>query len=169
MSASDEELAARDPVIDLQVCITEGCEAYVPSETLEVLAGLTTKAYQHILDGDPGLHDGVGNCWIVAACAHGVAQALGLCSKIYGGQVFNEADEAIITSGGHYWCVVNKDIVVEAPNDHTVMIWPRDLLQRRLVPLKTSKPKTANMREARVLTALANTVREWADRELLTK
>ena len=169
MSASDEGLAARDPAIDLQARITEECLAYAPSETLEVLAGLTTKAYQHILDGDPGLHDGVGNCWIVAACAHGVAQALGLCSKLYGGQAFNEAGEAIFTSGGHYWCVVNKDIVVEAPNEHTVMIWPRDLLLRRLVPLKTSKPGMANMRKARGLIAIVNKVREAADRELLTK
>ena len=91
----------RDPVIDLQTQIVEECKAYVPSETLEALAVLTTKAYQHILDGHPRLHDGVGNCWIVAACAHGVAQALGLCSKLYGGQAFNEAGEAIFTTGGH--------------------------------------------------------------------
>ena len=150
----------------MQVAITEGCEAYADQEILEQLASLTADAYRHVLDRAPALHDGKGNCWVVAACAHGVAQALELRSALFGGQVFGEDDLPKFPKDGHYWAVVNDDVVVESPNPDLIMVWPRHLIHRRLVPLDRSPRKMADMRGARKLQKLSDSVCRKVRRKL---
>ena len=113
----------------MQIAITEGCEAYADREIFEQLANLTATAYEHVLERDPKLHDGKGNCWVVAACAHSVAQGLGLRSALFGGQVFGEDGKPKFPKDGHYWTVINDDVVVESPNPDLIMVWPRNLIQ----------------------------------------
>ncbi len=150
----------------MQVAITEGCEAYADKETLEQLASLTADAYQHVLNRDPKLNDGVGNCWVVAACAHGVAQALGLRSALFGGQVFGDDGKPKFPRDGHYWVVINEDVVVESPNPDLIMVWPRNLIQRQLVPFNKTAGKMADMRGARKLQRISDAVRGRVQRQL---
>ena len=57
------------------------------SETYSRLGTLTVEAYEHVLQTRPALNDGLGNCWVVAAAAHGAAQFLGIKSRLCGGRV----------------------------------------------------------------------------------
>src|SRR5262245_2337620 len=96
---------------EVKVHITEGNEAYTE------LAELTAHAYHRHLDTNPDyLLDGKGNCWVVAASAHGVAQALGFRSSLWGGRVRNiKTGEFEFGGDTHYWVEVDRDVIIESP------------------------------------------------------
>ena len=64
-----------------KLVIVEGSQTYLR------LGTLTVEAYEHVLQTRPELSDGRGNCWVVAAAAHGAAQFLGIKSRLCGGRV----------------------------------------------------------------------------------
>ena len=104
---------------------------------------------------------------MVAAAAHGVAQALGLKSTVYGGQVFNEDNEPQYDTG-HYWTVINGAVVVESPQSDHIIFLPigGQGNKRRLVPLKTAKRGHASMKKARGLKPMSEAVRHGVERSL---
>lgn len=108
--------------------MTKAVEVHVTpgNEASTQLAKLTAHAYQCHLDFDPGLLDGKGNCWVAAACAHGVAQALGLKSSLREGHVRNlETGEIEFGGTPHYWVEVDGDVIVESPNHETILVTKR--------------------------------------------
>jgi hypothetical protein len=105
----------------VQVQITEGNEAYTQ------LAELTAHAYERHLDTNPDyLLDGKGNCWVVAASAYGVAQALGFKSSVWGGSVRNiETGKFEFGGADHFWVEVDRDVIIESPNHKTILVTKR--------------------------------------------
>lgn len=139
------------PDNEFVVRIVDGCERHLTQGQLDRLARITAAGYESLLDGNVRFrYDGLGNCWLVAAVAHGAAMATGLPSKMYGGQVFGEAGEAMFPNG-HYWTIVNEGVVVESPDAPTILIWPRSNKaladKRRMVPLASARRGNASMRK----------------------
>jgi hypothetical protein len=139
------------PTCNLRTVIIEGNEGY------RELARLTAWGYRFLLESDRTLRDGQGNCWLVAAIAHGVARALNLRPGLYGGQVFNtERNEPQYRSGGHYWTVVDG-VIVDSPGADLLMIGTAaQRLGVRYVPLANARGGNASMRRARGLRTLSD-------------
>jgi hypothetical protein len=134
--------------MNLKVAIIEGNSGF------DELARLTAWGYGKLLDFDPELHDGQGDCWVVAAIAHGVARALDLKPKLYGGQAF-DADRPWYPVGGHYWVEV-AGVIVDSPSADLMMIGTAAQRGLRYVPLRTAKRGNASMRRARGLLDLSD-------------
>ena len=102
----------------LAITIVEGNEAY------SFLADRTAHYYGEMLADHPELDsDGMGNCWVVAAVAHGVAQALGHKAQLCGGRVYNaDTGDALFGGDNHYWVVVDGGTIIESPNPSTIMV-----------------------------------------------
>jgi hypothetical protein len=134
---------------NFEVTIIEGNEDY------EELARLTAWAYRMLLNFDPELHDGLGNCLCVAALAHGVARALDLKPKLYGGQVF-DGSRPCYSVGGHYWVEVARGVIVDSPRPNLLMIGTAAQRAHRYVPLGNARGSNASMRKARKLRGLSD-------------
>ncbi len=152
--------------MSLAINLVEGCEKHVRPETLEKLGDLSASAYAFLKARDPDLSDGAGNCWIVAAIVHGVAQAMGLKSRLYGGQTFQEDGTPRFASGGHYWTILEDALVADSPNADTIIVWPKACYPDRLVPLRTARPGNASMRGAKGLRPIVEAARKQASRHL---
>ena len=90
----------------------------------------------------------MGNCWIVAALAHGAARSLGLKPQLIGGQVF--ADQRPLFPGGHFWTAIDNQ-VIDSPRADMLVVGPIDTPPRdsaRYVPMLKARPGWASMRAA---------------------
>ena len=110
--------------------MTEGVQVHLTkgNETYTQLAELTAHAYRCHLDFDPDyLLDGKGNCWVVAACAHGVAQALGFKASLWGGRVRSiQTGEFEFGGDLHYWVELGRDVIIQSPNHTTILVTTRE-------------------------------------------
>jgi hypothetical protein len=100
----------------LTVGVVEGCEAY------RELAEATGIAYERALSTDQELGDGQGNCWVVAACAKGAANALGIKATVCVGKVRDAVTGEFKYNGAdHYWLSVGA-IIVDSPSPDMVLV-----------------------------------------------
>ncbi len=110
------------------------CPALVPGVVM--FCEHLTREYDVLIKGNPRKYKGdKGNCLIISALSQGVAEALGIPSRLFGGKV-------IYPTGIHFthaWLVLDGTVLVDSPKWNQIQVTPLALDEIRRIPLHTGK------------------------------